>query len=172
MMVMMKTMTTLTMMVLIKLNMAEVVKKHCCATLFITKPIEILTNVNCRTTKISPECLFPVDLKMDGGTHFHSSSLLPMDSMLRGVKMGGCSVQARGMPVLMGMGLKMGTGMGIGQGLRNVAVFLILLSLSPILADSRENKGERYLYHIIYLCHCFLCIKSQPSPLLTYLCIS
>ena len=82
---------------------------------------------------------------MDGGTHFHSSSLLPMDSMLRGVKMGGGSVQARGMPVLMGMGLKM----GIGQELRGVAVFLILLSLSPILADSRENKGERYL--IVYL---------------------
>jgi len=30
--------------------------------------------------------------------------------------------------------------MGIGQELRGVAVFLILLSLSPILADSRENK--------------------------------
>ena len=72
-----------------------------------------------------------------------------MDSMLKGVKMGGGSVQARGMPVLMGMGLKMGTGVGIGQELRGVAVFLILLSLSPILADSRENKGERYL--IVYL---------------------
>ena len=58
--------------------------------------------------------------------------------------MGGGGVQARGMPILMGMGLKMGMGMGIGQGLRGVAVFLILLSLSPILADSRENKGERF----------------------------
>ena len=88
-----------------------------------------------------------VDLKMVRGTNSHSSSFLPMDRMhvLRGFKMSGGDGQARGMPILMGMGLKMGMGMGIGQGLRGVAVFLILLSLSPILADSRENKGERYI---------------------------
>ena len=41
----------------------------------------------------------------------------------------------------------------IGKGLRGVAVFLILLSLSPILADSRENKGEvdiKYLHDKIF----------------------
>ena len=53
------------------------------------------------------------------------------------------------MPILVTTGMKMGMGMkiGMGQGLRGVAVFLILLSLSPILAD-RENKGEISLKNI------------------------
>ena len=71
------------------------------------------------------------------------------------------------MPNLMGM-------TGIGQGLRGVAVFLILLSLSPILADSRENKGEEditYLHDNIFANICkdtnlikYFIIKSQEGP--------
>ena len=70
-------------------------------------------------------------------------------------------------PILIGM-------TDIGQGLRGVAVFLILLSLSPILADSRENKGEEditYLHDKIFANICkdtnlieYFIIKSQEGP--------
>ena len=69
------------------------------------------------------------------------------------------------MPNLMGM-------TGIGQGLRGVAVFLILLSLSPILADNREDKGDiKYLHDKIFANICkdtnlikYFIIKSQEGP--------
>ena len=39
---------------------------------------------------------------------------------------------------------------GFGRGLRGVAVFLILLTLSPILANSKENTGLPN--HSSYIC--------------------
>ena len=106
--------------------------------LHIVKPIERIV-INCRTVRISKTRMVIPGwlLKMVVETR----SQLPMIGLLRDC--GDMGIIVGGRTILMER-------IGFGRGLRGVAVFLILLTLSPILANSKENTGLPN--HSSYIC--------------------